>query len=321
MWSADLITNRAYLGSTHFAEFGTGLGWWFPAGAAAFIQRERIPGEVFNNYNEGGYVAWSLGPIYRDYIDGRGEPFGVLVQRSMTLMASPPDSPDWQEESDRYRINTVVVPLARYKGIRSFPVLRQFCSSDIWKPVYLDENSAVFIRNSSNNESLLSRLQINCFTTPVPATNPAHDDSKTFNQWANAAAVLQALGRNPEAFAATSRALAIFPQSAFVRYTRADLLEQEGNLRDAERQYLSAADIEPNELIWARLAKLYEAEHRVKDAIHAWENVAKWASRPQSCSALAWIRLPRCEPPQEALKRPLIAGHQVWQRNQRVVLE
>jgi hypothetical protein len=302
MWSADLITNRAYLGSTDFAEFGTGLGWWFPAGAAAFIQREKIPGEVFNNYNEGGYVAWSLGSTYRDYVDGRGDPFGDLVQRSSALMQSPPDSPEWQEESERYGINAVIVPLARYKGIRSFPVLRQFCSSNIWKPVYLDENSAVFVRNSSTNESLLSRLQIDCFTTPVPATNPARNDSKAFNQWANAAAVLEALGRDPEAFAATSRALAIFPQSGFVRYTRADLLERAGNSRDAEQQYLSAADIEPNELIWARLAKLYEAERRVEDAIYAWENVAKWASDPSfAVLSIGYDYLDENQP-QEALK-------------------
>ncbi len=31
--------------------------------------------EIFNTYDEGGYIAWRLGPNYRDYIDGRALPF------------------------------------------------------------------------------------------------------------------------------------------------------------------------------------------------------------------------------------------------------
>ena len=44
IWSADLITNRTHLMATDTATFGAGLSWWFPEGAAAFIERENIPG-------------------------------------------------------------------------------------------------------------------------------------------------------------------------------------------------------------------------------------------------------------------------------------
>src|SRR5208282_4749156 len=54
LWSSDLISNRAYVGKTDVADFGTGLGWWFPEGAADFIERQRLPGEIFNSYSEGG---------------------------------------------------------------------------------------------------------------------------------------------------------------------------------------------------------------------------------------------------------------------------
>src|SRR5262249_58458582 len=69
--SADLISDRRYLASgDELGSFGTGLSWWFPERAAAFIERENIPGQIFNSYNDGGYFTWRLGTKYPDYING-----------------------------------------------------------------------------------------------------------------------------------------------------------------------------------------------------------------------------------------------------------
>jgi tetratricopeptide (TPR) repeat protein len=273
VWSGDLVTNRTYMGTTALASFGTGLGWWFPEGGAAFIERAKIPGRIFNTYDEGGYITWRLGPNYRDYVDGRGDPFGPeLLQHSMELTGMSPDSPDWERESEQYGINAIIVSLARYWGVEEFPLLRQFCTSNNWRPVYLDETSAVFVRYTPANENLIAGLQINCDTAPIPAVAPTSHDIRAFNQWANAAAVLKALGREPQALAATSKALAIFPDSAFLRLTRADLLEDLADLRGAEQEYLVSASLLPNPVSWTRLAKLYDREHRVREAIAAWKH-------------------------------------------------
>jgi len=284
VWSGDLVTNRAYLESTAIGSlgvsFGTGLSWWFPENAAAFIERENLPGQIFNSYNEGGYITWRLGPRYSDYIDGRGDPFGEeLFVRNVVLLGTPPDSPEWQREAERYNINTIIVPLAYY-GLDQFPVLRQFCDGETWRPVYLDERSAVFLRRRPETESIIQRLQINCSTTPLPAKLPTGNDSKGFNQWANAAAVLQALGRNSEALAATAKALAIFPESAYVYYTRANLFVEAGDLRGAERQFLAAAALRPNGISWTKLAGIYEHQGRLNDAIQAWKRVAEIEDDP-----------------------------------------
>ena len=62
----DLVTNRYYFRGTDETIFGPGLGWWFPQRAAEFIEREKLPGEIFNTYDEGGYLTWKLGPQRRD---------------------------------------------------------------------------------------------------------------------------------------------------------------------------------------------------------------------------------------------------------------
>jgi len=283
LWSVDLITDHAYMrkaGMYGTASFGTGLSWWFPAGAATFIEREKIPSQLFNTYLEGGYIVWRLGEHYKDYVDGRGDPFGPeLIRRGFQLVQTPPDSSEWQREADRYGINAIIVPLGRYWGVEHFPLLRQFCLSDNWPPVYLDETSAVFLRRTSATESLISRLQINCDTIPIPAVAPTGTSSQAFNQWANAASVLNALGRTQEALAATSKALEIFPDSGSLRFARADLLERVGDLQDAEREYLASARLAPDPANWTRLAGLYEREGRLPQAIAAWNNRLKLSSK------------------------------------------
>jgi len=88
--AVDLISNRSYLGGTNLSTFGTGLSWWFPESAAAFVERENVPGRIFNSYDEGGYLSWRLGPKYPDYIDGRAIPFGPkLFERNQQLMTTP----------------------------------------------------------------------------------------------------------------------------------------------------------------------------------------------------------------------------------------
>jgi len=279
--SADLVTDRTYLQATDLGQFGGGLSWWFPERAAAFIEREKLPGEIFNSYNEGGFLVWRLGEKYRDYIDGRAIPFGPeLFQRNGALLQTPPDSPDWQAEAERYNLNVLVVPLARYNALQFFPLLPQFCASQTWRPVYMDEVSAVFVRRNPLTEAWRQRLQIDCATAPLPSIAPAAHSSQAFNQWANAAAVLQALGRDSEAFDATTRALDIFPESAFVHFLRGTLLHHAGNLPEAEKEYRVAADFEPNAATWSALADLYHNEKRLDKEIEAREQAVEYLPRP-----------------------------------------
>ena len=69
-------------------------------------------------YNEGGHFVWRLGPKCLDYIDGRAIPFGdQSFLRLDELMQSDPDSSEWEKEADRYAINTLLIPIARYEGL------------------------------------------------------------------------------------------------------------------------------------------------------------------------------------------------------------
>lgn len=269
--SSDLVTNHYYFNGSEIASFGAGLSWWFPERAMAFMERENLPAQVFNSYEEGGFLLWRLGTKYRDYIDGRAIPFGPdLFSHLQKVMQAPPDSPEWQQEADRYGVNTVVFSLGRYEGLKFVSaVLPQYCASRNWRPVYLDEVSVVFVRRTPETEVLIKRFPVVCSTAPLPASAPSPNREQEFNRWANAASVLLALQRNQEAATASAHALSIYSDSAPLWYVRGTAMLLTGHLKEAEQSLLQSAALKVNVATWSELADLYRTQGRFTEAINA----------------------------------------------------
>ena len=277
----DLVTDRYYFNNVEESTFGAGLGWWFPQRAAAFVEREKLPGEVFNIYTEGGYLSWRLGPERRDYIDGRGIPFGLeKIAHEIQLRQSPPDSDLWQAELNRYNINTAILPVARYQGLQ-FVRFPDFCNSKTWSLVYLDEVSAVFVRRTPENEAIIQRFPLTCATAPIPPQPPNGNRGEAFNTWANAASLLAALDRNTEALTAIDKGLAIYPDSAYLHWLRANVLFAEGHLDEAEQEYKHAIAIHSDYVTWSSLANSYRKRGRMADAAEAQQQADRYSLKSQ----------------------------------------
>jgi tetratricopeptide (TPR) repeat protein len=285
--SWDLVTNRYSLRSTQLSLFGTGLSWWFPERAVDFLQREHLPGNVFNGYSLGGYLTWRLFPDYRDYIDSRAIPFGSqLFFRAYDLSVQPPESPVWQQEAEARGINTIIVPVARYEGMTVFPQLHAFCQSQSWRPVYLDEVSAVFVRRTLQTAPIVDRLQIDCEKIslgPRPelgAGNSSRANAEEFNSLANAGGVYYSLERYPEALASLERAQSIFGENASTHFLRALVLQQTGRAGEAEAEFRTSLRLEPSDETWFDLGLFYMTQRRYADAAEIFRQSAESASRP-----------------------------------------
>ena len=284
--SADLVSNRYYLSSGQLSLFGSGASWWFPERASAFLIREHLPGNVFNDYNLGGYLTWRIGPEYPVYVDGRAYPFGPeMLFHHDALMQEGPDSVAWQQEADRYHINTIMVSVARYAGLGKFK-LPQFCRSQSWRPVYLDEVAAIFVRNRPENAEWLNRLQIDCATIPI--TPPAitgvgpesQNDSERYNAYANAGALLYMLGRSPEALKDLQSADAIFPGDSNLHLTMGELYQANNLLDQAEREFKTSVQLRPTDIGWYVLGRMYVGQHRFEDAAQAFSHAAEHSYQP-----------------------------------------
>jgi tetratricopeptide (TPR) repeat protein len=288
--SADLVTNHHYLADKSISTFGPGLTWWFPRGGAEFIERENLPGQIFNTYNEGGYFTWKLGAQHRDYIDGRAIPFGpTVLQHENQLLGASLDSPQWQQEADRYDINTILFPLGNEIP---FARLKDLCNSRDWRPVYLDEVSIVFVRRKPETEDLIRRLEVNCATAAIPRER-LPISAASFDQWTNAASILAALGRNAEALTAANTALSIFPDSASTHWIRGNIFYAMDQRADAEKEWKTSLALTPGEgIVWSSLADLYQREQRIPEAMHALQEAIKSPS-DASTKPLALVKLAR----------------------------
>lgn len=285
--AADVVTNYHYLAERNLSTFGGGLSGWFPRRAAEFIQNQKLPGEVFNTYSEGGYILWALGPQRRDYIDGQETPFGSLLQHEADMRSAALDSEAWQKEADRYGISTIIFPLTMDEV--SLARLNSDCRSRQWRPVYFDEVSIVLVRRTPATEDLIRRFEVDCATAPLPR-DPLPLNAASFNQWIDAARVLSALGRNVEALPAIDKAMTIFPDNAHAHWYRGQILYALQRQSEAEEGWQRALALAPREItpwaslpdyqatLWSSLAELYRRQDRTPDAIQALQNVIKLSS-------------------------------------------
>jgi len=309
----DLISNRYYMRSVVWSEFGSGLSWWFPERAADFLQREKLPANVFHGYSLGGYLTWRLFPAYRDYIDGRALPFGSeLYFRAYDLSTEPPDSDAWQQEAQARGINTVIVPLSRYQGMSLFPQLQAFCRSKSWRPVYLDEVSAIFVRVTPETVELVDRLAIDCnkvtFAPPNHASEAqtARARADLFNFYANAGGVLYSLERYVEAIASLDRAQSICQDNASVHLLRALVLEQTGKPDEAENEFRTSLSLDPSDEAWFDLGLFYMTQRRYADAAEVLRKSAAVSARPHDMwltLGLAYLQMHEPHPALEALDK------------------
>jgi len=279
--SFDLVSNRYYLNKETTEAFGTGLSWWYPERAAGFVEREHLPGNIFNVWSLGGYLAWRL-PQYSDFIDGRGKPFTKEVfSEAIALPSEPPDSAAWQQAADTWGLQTIVVAAGRYAGLVDFPNLKEFCDSQSWRPVYLDEVSAVFVRRSALTQALIDRLQLNCETFHFIPPQENASGTERLNFWSNAAVMMDVLGRPQEALPALDTAEKLAPWSGPVRFERGTLLGKLGSLAEAERELRESVELRPDENCWSGLSSVLWAQQRYDEAAEALNKAAELSLTPQ----------------------------------------
>lgn len=117
---------------------------FLPVQAVEYIEREQPPTPIFNSYNWGGYMLFSL-PDYPVFVDGRTDLYGddFLTNRYLQTAIG---ATGWRETLDEYGINTVVVEAG--SGLA-----RNLREAAGWSLDYEDEMAVVFVREGVNGES------------------------------------------------------------------------------------------------------------------------------------------------------------------------
>ena len=112
-----------------------------PVDAAVWLMENRPPGRMFNPYTGGGYLAWTLWPDYRVFVDGRTDLYGdeVLNEYITVQLAQS----GFREVLEQYGINLILT----YPGDSLSTQLE--CARE-WSEVYRDNVAVIFTREPGN---------------------------------------------------------------------------------------------------------------------------------------------------------------------------
>ncbi|MBC7809838.1 MAG: hypothetical protein H7175_01755, partial [Burkholderiales bacterium] len=109
-----------------------------PVLAAEYINAERPAGPMFNSYNWGGYLMFTL-PDYPVFVDGRTDLYGDFLN---VYYNTTNGGDGWRETLDEYGINLVVVEAGG-------GLARNLRVDTGWRLAYEDDLAAVFVREIS----------------------------------------------------------------------------------------------------------------------------------------------------------------------------
>lgn len=130
----------------------------FPVDAADFLEKAGLRGNVYNEAIWGGYLLWRL-PI-RIYIDGRNSDRDLHREYSMfdngDARLSIGGRPYWKTKFLSRGIRYTVTPFFDPFTGAVLPLLDYLMPDPDWVPVFLGDNSIVFVQDTPENRPVLA---------------------------------------------------------------------------------------------------------------------------------------------------------------------
>jgi hypothetical protein len=136
--------------------------WRFPEQASEFLKKHQIKARMFNSYEYGGYLIWSLWPQMQAFIDGRALNESVYrdYQRILYSSGASAEASRRQREQlfDHYEVGIVVTNGFEYVTGVIYPVVLALAdpSNQDWSLVHEDAQAVIFARNSERNRELIA---------------------------------------------------------------------------------------------------------------------------------------------------------------------
>lgn len=136
-----------------------GLGISFSSRTTAdFLRGEKIKGPIFNNYDIGSYLIYTLFPRERVFVDNRPEAYPVSFFQDVYIPIQENED-RWKEAESRYNFNAVVF----YRNDLT-PWAQQFLvkriSDSSWAPVWVDHSTIIFLKRNGPNQSTIEKYEL-----------------------------------------------------------------------------------------------------------------------------------------------------------------
>lgn len=129
----------------------------FPVAAVEFLNREQLPGNMFNNAEFGDYMIFAADPRYKVFQDSRADVYGNENVNAYLDIANI--RVDLETVFDRYRINWVIFN-------SDSAVVRYLRLMDDWVRIYSDQVADIYVKNTRQNEYWIRKYAQGKSTAP-----------------------------------------------------------------------------------------------------------------------------------------------------------
>lgn len=146
-------------------------------GAADFLEREKVSGNMFNSYNIGAYLLYRGYPDRKVFVDGRYVDYGLPFMEQ-TIKAGK-DPALWKKITDEYDITYAVIDFRASPLQLPFPYISHLAADPAWKLVYIDDRAAVYVRDIPDNKDLIARKAYTLLTVDGFAYGSVLDTTAT----------------------------------------------------------------------------------------------------------------------------------------------
>lgn len=138
-----------------------------PTRAVDFIEKNKLSGNMLNDYGYGGYMSWRLYP-QKTFIDTRTLNMLVRIEYNWIMQAaeyatevnqSKSNTPLWERLLNHYKINFIFIQMLDPHA-QMYPIIFKLIESDKWMPVYCDLISVIFVRNVEQNRLFIEKFKL-----------------------------------------------------------------------------------------------------------------------------------------------------------------
>lgn len=124
--------------------------------AAEFLQKEKIRGPIFNNYDIGSYLIFHLYPRERIFVDNRPEAYPASFFKEVYIPMQEKKE-IWQAQEQKYNFNAIVFA---YHDLT--PWTQKFLIERIedpaWAPVFVDDYTLIFLKRDAQNQKIIEQF-------------------------------------------------------------------------------------------------------------------------------------------------------------------
>ena len=161
-WAATLAAAAIFI---HYALpayhtyglFRTGLRTWhFPVAAAEFVKEHRLPANIYNTYDWGGYLAWTLYPKHRVFWDAR-QNSAEMFSYGWRVMSG---HPGWEGVFEKFDVKTVVTKACTVDTGQHYPIIDLLRKDPEWRLVFADVSALIFVRGDAVAADWLAQYEL-----------------------------------------------------------------------------------------------------------------------------------------------------------------